>query len=82
MPPVVVTGAQFTHFSYNPNVAANALVLAVLFVQLIAHIAQGVYYRTWGFMGTMLAGLGLEIAGYTSRILMHNNPSSRTAFLL
>jgi hypothetical protein len=30
----------------------------------------------------MLAGLLLELMGYTARIFMHNDPSSREAFLL
>lgn len=80
--PAMLPGSQFTHFEYNPNVAANATVIALFSAQFLAQVVQGVHYKTWGFMFTVLAGLLLEIIGYTSRIFMHNNPSSREAFLM
>jgi len=78
----LVPGSQFTHFTYNPNIAANALYIAILSICLLAQLAQGVWYRTWDFMGPMLAGILLELMGYTARIFMHKDPSSREAFLL
>ena len=76
------TGSQFTHFDYNPNVLANAAVVALFSIQFVAQIVQGIYYKTWAFSGAILCGLLLEIIGYTSRIFMHKDPSSRTAFLV
>ncbi len=75
-------GSQFTHFAYNPNVAANACYIATLSFCLLVQLIQGVRYRTWDFMGPMLAGISLELMGYTARIFMHNDPSSREAFLM
>ncbi|KAK5275090.1 phospholipid-translocating ATPase rsb1, partial [Exophiala xenobiotica] len=78
----LLPGSQFTHFAYNPNVAANACYIAILSFCLLVQLIQGVRYRTWDFMGPMLAGILLELMGYTARIFMHNNPSSREAFLV
>jgi hypothetical protein len=75
-------GSQFTHFAYNPNVVANVAVVALFSAQLVAQVAQGIYYRTWSFMFAILVGLSFEITGYAARIFMHNDPSSRTAFLM
>jgi hypothetical protein len=31
-------------------------------------------YRMWGFSGSMVAGLVLEVLGYVARILCHDDP--------
>lgn len=78
----VVPAAQFTHFAYNPNISANALYVALFSACLIAQLAQGLRYQTWQFTGVVLVGISFEILGYTSRIFMHQDPSSRGYFLL
>lgn len=78
----LVPGSQFTHFAYDPNIAANALYIAILSFCFLAQVYQGLRYRTWDFMGPMLAGIVLELMGYTARIFMHKYPSNREAFLL
>lgn len=78
----VPTGAQFTHFAYSPNLAANILYICILSIFFLGQFVIGIYSRTWDFMGGMLVGLVLEIVGYTSRILMRADPSARTPFLM
>ncbi|KAK5046221.1 hypothetical protein LTR84_008364 [Exophiala bonariae] len=78
----LVPGSQFTHFTYNPSLVGNGLYIAILSVCLLAQVVQGVRYRTWDFTAPMLAGILLELMGYTARIFMNKDRSSREAFLL
>lgn len=78
----LVAGSQFTHFTYNPDLAGNGLYIAILSLYCLAQVIQGVRYRTWDFTGPMLGGILLELMGYTARVFMHKDPSSREAFLV
>lgn len=78
----LVPGSQFTHFTYDPSLAGNGLYIAILSVCFLAQVVQGVRYRTWDFTAPMLAGILLELMGYTARIFMNKDRSSREAFLL
>lgn len=78
----LLPGAQFTRFAYLPNIAANTLYISILSCCFIGQLVQGVRYKTWDFMGPMLAGLFMELMGYTSRIFMNKDPSDRNAFLM
>ncbi|KAF5600600.1 phospholipid-translocating ATPase [Fusarium pseudoanthophilum] len=49
---------------YQPNIPANAIFIAVLSISMAIHIVQGLQFRTWGFMSSMVAGCVLEIVGY------------------
>jgi len=44
-------------FTYIPNLADNALFLAIFVVLFVAQAILGLWHRTWGFMGVMLLGL-------------------------
>ncbi|KAJ4404369.1 hypothetical protein N0V91_005890 [Didymella pomorum] len=69
-------------FQYLPNVPANATFLAVFAVLMVAHIAQGIRYKAWTYMGCVAAGCALELVGYVGRILLHDNPFDFNAFLI
>ena len=79
---VVITGATFTHFGYTPDLGANILYIAIFVVYFVVQLILGIRYRTWDYMGAALAGVALEIMGYTSRIFMRADPSARTPFLM
>lgn len=44
-------------FSYVPNLAGNALFLAIFAVLLVPQLGLGIRYRTWGFMTALCMGL-------------------------
>ncbi|KAH7324826.1 RTA1 like protein-domain-containing protein [Stachybotrys elegans] len=67
---------------YQPYVGASAAFIAAFALCLFAHVAQGVYYRTWGFMSCMVAGCILEVLGYGGRIIIHDNPFDFSGFLM
>jgi hypothetical protein len=78
----VLTGQTFTHFAYNPDLGANVLYIIIFSILFLAQVILGFKFRTWDYMGAMLSGILLELAGYTARILMRANPSQRTPFLM
>jgi len=71
---------DYAHVKYDPNLAGNALFLAIFAVILPIQILLGVRYKTWGFLGGMIGGVGLEIIGYVARVQMHYNPFKDEAF--
>ncbi|KAL2054846.1 hypothetical protein ABVK25_004668 [Lepraria finkii] len=78
----IPTGQTFTHFTYIPDLGANVLYIIIFSVFLLVQVGLGFRFRTWDYMGAMLSGIILELAGYTARIFMRANPSQRTPFLM
>lgn len=70
------------HFTYIPNLGGNAFLAALFGVCCLAQIGLGIRYKTLGFMIAAICGLALEVIGYASRILMHQNPFSKNDFLI
>ncbi|KAH7138385.1 parasitic phase-specific protein PSP-1 [Dendryphion nanum] len=73
---------EWSIFRYQPSIPGNALFVAIFALLLAAHAFQGIRYKTWGYMGCMVAGCILEIIGYIGRILLHDNPFDFNAFLI
>lgn len=73
---------EISVFRYLPNIPANATFLAVFGVLLILHVVQGARHKTWAYMGCIVAGCVLEIAGYVGRIMLHDDPFDFNAFLV
>lgn len=69
-------------FLYRPSYGGNLTFAIVFGVALLPQLGLGVYYKTWGFMVGMLCGLILEVLGYAARIMLHNNPFDKNAFLI
>jgi hypothetical protein len=67
---------------YRPNFAGNVTYTAIFGIILVAQLALGISYRTWGFAIGMFCGLLLEIIGYAGRIMLYNNPFDFNNFLL
>ena len=72
----------FSYSSYLPTFEGNLLYALIFAVCLGIHLFHGFRTRTFGFTATFVAGLALEIAGYTGRLLMHYNPFKQDNFLL
>ncbi|KAF1925374.1 parasitic phase-specific protein PSP-1 [Didymella exigua CBS 183.55] len=73
---------EWSVFRYLPNVPANATFLAAFGLLMMTHVAQGFRYKAWVYMASMVAGCGLELAGYVGRIMLHHNPFDFNAFLV
>ncbi|KAH1666391.1 hypothetical protein KXV31_006407 [Aspergillus fumigatus] len=73
---------QNAYIHYQPTIAGNSVYLALFGIFLFTQLIQSIFFRMWGFAGAMAAGLVLEVAGYTGRILQHGNPFSFDYFLL
>ncbi|KAJ4986011.1 parasitic phase-specific protein psp-1-like protein [Stagonosporopsis vannaccii] len=73
---------EWSVFRYLPSIPATATFLGVFGLLLTLHVIQGVRYKTWAYMGCIVAGCALEIAGYVGRIMLHGNPFDFNAFLV
>lgn len=67
---------------YIPSLGGNVFFLILICLFVFAQIWLGIKYRTTSVCLCMLAGLGLESAGYIGRILLRTNPFYRPYFLL
>ena len=50
-------------FGYVPSLPANATLLAVFSLVLVAQLIQGAGWRTWGFMTAFVLGSLIEVIG-------------------
>jgi succinate dehydrogenase/fumarate reductase cytochrome b subunit len=73
---------EWSVFRYLPSIPANTTFIAIFSLLLIAHLAQGIRYKSWVYMSCVVAGCGLELAGYAGRIMLHENPFDFNAFLI
>ena len=69
-------------YGYRPSLAANSTFLALFALILAFQTYQYLRHRTHFFSIAMLLGCLCEIAGYTGRILLYQNPFSFTGFML
>ncbi|KAG9232288.1 putative sphingoid long-chain base transporter RSB1 [Amylocarpus encephaloides] len=67
---------------YIPNLPGNAVVAAIFAIFIVGQLFLGIKHKTWGYMIAAILGLLLEVVGYISRILIHNNPFNGDAFLM
>ena len=49
---------EWSVFGYLPNVPANATFIAIFGLLLIAHLIQGIRYKSWIYMSCVAAGCG------------------------
>ena len=73
---------DYSSIDYVPSLAGNAFYLGLFSLCLLVQSILGIYYRTWPFLIAWIFGLALEIAGYVSRIQMHNNIFTFNPFLM
>ncbi|TQN68305.1 Sphingoid long-chain base transporter RSB1 [Colletotrichum shisoi] len=73
---------EWSVLRYQPSIPASGIFIALFALGLIVHAIQGVRWRTWGFMASMVAGCVLEIVGYVGRLFVHDNPFDFEGFLM
>ncbi|KAI5465471.1 RTA1 like protein-domain-containing protein [Mariannaea sp. PMI_226] len=69
-------------YTYRPSLAANSVFVALFGLLGLVHFYLGFRWKSWGFMGGMLAGCLSEVIGYVGRILLWDNPFSFNAFMI
>ncbi|KAL4878073.1 RTA1 like protein-domain-containing protein [Aspergillus karnatakaensis] len=70
------------YIRYQPTIAGNSIYIALFGILLVAQAIQCPFYRMWGFSGSMIVGLFLEVLGYAARILFHDDPFNFDWFLM
>jgi hypothetical protein len=69
-------------YAYAPSVVGDAILLAAFALLIPIVLYWGSRCRTFLFSSFILFSLVLEILRYSGRILLHDNPDSRSYFLL
>ena len=67
---------------YLPTLAGNIVYAVGFGLLLIAQLALGIRYKTWGFMVGMMCGLIIEVVGYAGRVMLHENPFDFNNFIM
>ncbi|KAL4864582.1 hypothetical protein BDV12DRAFT_176017 [Aspergillus spectabilis] len=70
------------YIRYQPTIPGNSVYIALFGALLVIQAIQCPFYRMWGFSGSMIAGLVLEVLGYAARILFHDDPFNFDYFLM
>ncbi|KAF9872666.1 RTA1 like protein [Colletotrichum karsti] len=73
---------RYSLYQYRPNLAVNALFLALFGLAGLIHIFLGIRWRSYWFMTFMVLGCLSEIVGYVGRILLYKNPFAFIPFML
>jgi hypothetical protein len=73
---------EWSVFQYQPNLAANALFIAIFGTSMLVHLYQGYRWKQWTFAGLVALGCVSEMIGYGGRIIMHDDPWSFDGFML
>lgn len=70
------------YMHYRPSIAGCIVYIALYGLLLVIQTIQCPIYRMWGFSGSMVIGLTLDIIGYVARILFHGDPFNFNYFLM
>src|SRR4051794_22073974 len=73
---------EWSVLAYQPSLGASGAFIALFGLAMIAHIVQGIRWKTWSFMVCMVLGCIDEIIGYGGRIILNPNPFSFAGFLM
>ncbi|KAF0320746.1 hypothetical protein K4K61_007973 [Colletotrichum sp. SAR11_59] len=73
---------HYSLYRYRPNLAVNALFLALYGIAGLVHIFLGIRWRSYWFMTFMVLGCLSEIVGYIGRIMLYHNPFAFVPFML
>lgn len=71
---------EATLFGYRPDLAANAVLVALFSACCLINIILGIRWKWWSYLIALSSGCALETIGYVGRILLHRNPYDTTAF--
>ncbi|KAM7211018.1 RTA1 like domain containing protein [Rhypophila decipiens] len=67
---------------YVPSLIGNIIFMGIWGLAALSHLGLGIKYKTWTFMGAMVAGCALEVLGYLGRVQLNSNPFNEDAFLM
>ncbi|GKT96269.1 parasitic phase-specific protein psp-1 [Colletotrichum tofieldiae] len=73
---------EWSILRYQPSIPASGTFIAFFALALVVHAIEGIKWKTWGFMASMICGCVLEIVGYVGRLLIHDNPFDFEGFLM
>ncbi|KAI0019017.1 RTA1 like protein-domain-containing protein [Xylariomycetidae sp. FL0641] len=73
---------EWSVLQYRPSLAANATFIALYTLLLAIHLGLGIHWKSWWFMGGMVAGTACNILGYGGRIMLYLNPFSFAGFMI
>jgi hypothetical protein len=73
---------QISVYGYRPSLAANITFIALYTLASAIHVYLGIKWKTWWFMGCMIAGAVNAIIGYVGRVMMYYNPFYFPAFMM
>lgn len=79
---VSVCPVELSIYGYRPSLPASSLFIALFAIALLIQAALGFRYKTWWFMGSMIAGCIDEIIGYIGRIMLYENPWNHSGFIM
>ncbi|PSR74231.1 RTA1 like protein-domain-containing protein [Coniella lustricola] len=69
-----------TTLGYYPNKPLNIFIAVAFGLAALITLVVGIWKRTWAYMGFIVAGTVLELAGYGGRIALSANPWNQQAF--
>jgi hypothetical protein len=72
---------EWATIQYRPTVAGNVIYLLCFLCLLGAQLFYGIRKKTWTYLGTLTAGILLEIIGYIGRLMLNQNPFIMNNFL-
>ena len=77
-----VCPVELSVYKYVPNLAANICFIVFFGITGAIHLYQGLRWKTWSFMISVVTGCVCELIGYGGRIMLHNDPFSFNGFLI
>lgn len=73
---------QYSVYGYRPSLAANSAFIALFAAAAAVHLYEGIRWKAWLFMCSILVGCASAILGYIGRVMMFVNPFNFSAFML
>lgn len=73
---------EWSVYKYRPSLPANVMFLLLFLIAGGVHTWLGIRWKSWWFMGFMIAGCLSEVIGYGGRIMLWQNPWSFAGFMI
>lgn len=74
--------AQGLPFDYLPSAAGNFALAIYFAILILPQLGLCAYYRTWGYVASMVIGLALEVVGYVGRLMIRYDPFNDNGFVM
>lgn len=79
---LAVCPVELSVYGYRPSLGASGALIGLFAICAVVQLFLGLKYKTWWFMGAMIAGCLDEILGYVGRIMYNHNPWAQPGFIL